>query len=125
MTDAYERAGRPAPAEIRLKQAERALEIDYADGMSFRFPAELLRVESPSAEVMGHSPSQRQWLGGKMQVGISRIEPVGTYAVRLGFDDGHDTGIFSWSYFYNLGRNQDAIWQTYLAAIAERGLSRE
>ncbi len=121
----YDLAGRPEPEEIRLKQAERVLEIDFADGRRFGFPAELLRVESPSAEVQGHSPTQRQWLAGKRAVAIVRIEPVGTYAVRLVFDDGHATGIYSWEYFYKLGCDQDRVWQTYLDAIALRGLSRD
>ena len=113
------------PVEIRLKRAERTLEIDFDDGRHFRFPAELLRVESPSAEVQGHGPSQKQTIAGRAHVGILELEPVGNYAVRIKFDDLHDTGIFSWRYLYELGVKKDELWAKYLAALAERGLSRE
>ena len=113
------------PVEIRLKQAEKALEIDFDDGSSFRFPAELLRVESPSAEVQGHGPSQKQIVAGRAYVGILALEPVGNYAIRIKFDDLHDTGIFSWAYLYELGLKQDELWANYLKALAARGLSRE
>jgi DUF971 family protein len=113
------------PTEIRLKQAERILEVDFDNGVTFRFPAEFLRVESPSAEVQGHSASQKQVVAGRARVGILELEPVGNYAVRIKFDDLHDTGIYSWSYLYELGERQDELWQAYLAALAERGLSRE
>lgn len=113
------------PVEIRLKTAEKALEIDFDDGSHFRFPAELLRVESPSAEVQGHGPSQKQIVAGRRHVGILALEPVGNYAIRIKFDDLHDTGIFSWAYLYELGRKQDELWANYLKALAERGLSRE
>jgi DUF971 family protein len=113
------------PVEIRLKQKERVLEVDFDDGRSFRYPAELLRVESPSAEVQGHGPSQKQILEGRAHVGIMALEPVGNYAVRIKFDDLHDTGIYSWAYLYELGANQDEIWERYLKALEERGLSRE
>ena len=112
------------PIEIRLKSAEKALEIDFDNGDRFSFPAELLRVESPSAEVQGHGPSQKQIVGGKRDVGISRVEPVGNYAVRLVFDDGHSTGLFSWQYLHELGRDQEKIWTEYLAALDEQGLTR-
>jgi len=85
----------------------------------------LLRVESPSAEVQGHGPSQKQTIGGKRDVGITRLEPVGNYAVRIVFDDGHSTGLYSWQYLYALGRDQDVIWESYLKALEERGLRRE
>jgi DUF971 family protein len=113
------------PTEIRLKQAERILEVDFDNGVTFRFPAEFLRVESPSAEVQGHSAAQKQVVAGRARVGILELEPVGNYAVRIKFDDLHDTGIYSWSYLYELGERQDELWQAYLAALAERGLSRE
>ena len=116
--------GDPWPLEIRVKRAEQALEIDFDDGASFRYPAELLRVESPSAEVQGHAPSQKVILTGKSGVGIRELEPVGNYAVRVIFDDGHSTGIYSWPYLYHLGRDQASIWQAYLDALAARGLSR-
>lgn len=112
------------PIEIRVRRAERRLEIDYDDGSAFALPAELLRVESPSAEVQGHSPSQKVTLAGKRNVGIAELEQVGNYAVRVIFDDGHSTGIYSWPYLYHLGRDQDAVWRAYLEAVAAQGLSR-
>lgn len=112
------------PVEIRLKTAEKRLEVDFDDGATFAYPAELLRVESPSAEVQGHGPSQKQTIGGKRDVGIVRLEPVGHYAVRIVFDDGHSTGLFSWPYLYALGRDRDRIWADYLAALEARGMSR-
>ena len=113
------------PVEIRLKQAEKALEVDFDDGAKFRYPAELLRVESPSAEVMGHGPGQKTIVAGRSQVGILAVEPVGNYAIRIKFDDLHDTGIFSWRYLYELGLNQAKIWAAYLAALEANGLSRD
>ena len=113
------------PTEVRLKKAEKLLEIDYDDGATFRFPAEFLRVESPSAEVQGHMPSQKQVVAGRRHVGIIGLEPVGNYAVRIKFDDLHDTGIFSWRYLYELGLRQDELWQAYLDALESRGLSRD
>jgi DUF971 family protein len=113
------------PLEIRLKQAEKLLEIDFDDGTTFRYPAEYLRVESPSAEVQGHGPSQKQILAGRAHVGILALEPVGNYAIRIKFDDLHDTGIYSWAYLYELGQKQAENWERYLKALAERGLSRE
>ena len=117
-------SGGPWPLEIRVRRAEQVVEVDFDDGASFRYPAELLRVESPSAEVQGHNPSQKVTLGGKRQVGITALEQVGNYAVRIIFDDGHSTGIFSWPYLYHLGHEQGAIWAAYTAALAEKGLSR-
>ena len=113
------------PVEIRLKQAERLLEVDFDDGITFRYPAEFLRVESPSAEVQGHGPSQKQIVAGRRHVGIIALEPVGNYAVRIKFDDLHDTGIYSWRYLYEIGNKQDELWRAYLAALESRGLSRE
>lgn len=113
------------PTEIRLRKQEKILEIDFDDGSRFALPAELLRVESPSAEVQGHGPGQRTLIAGRRHVGIMAVEPVGNYAVRIKFDDLHDTGIFSWRYLYNLGREKDRVWQAYLDALAERGLSRD
>ncbi len=115
----------PWPVEIRVHRAERRLEIDFDDGSSFSLPAELLRVESPSAEVQGHGPQQKVTVAGKRNVGIVALEPVGNYAVRIIFDDGHDTGIYSWSYLYRLGRDQAEIWAAYLEALERQGLSRE
>ena len=113
------------PTEIRLKKEEKVLEVEFDDGRSFALPAELLRVESPSAEVQGHSPSQKQIVAGRRHVGIMEVEPVGNYAVRLRFDDMHDTGLFSWSYLRKLGEEQDALWRAYLDALDQRGLSRD
>jgi DUF971 family protein len=122
---AYDAAGRPAPSEIRLKTADKALEIDFADGKSFRFTAEFLRVESPSAEVRGHGPDQRVIIAGRRHVAILGIEPVGSYAVTIKFDDLHDTGIYSWEYFYNMGGTRERVWAKYLEQLAVKGLSRE
>ena len=113
------------PVEIRLKRDEKVLEIDFDDSRSFRLPAELLRVESPSAEVQGHSASQKTTVAGRRHVGITTVEPVGSYALRIRFDDGHDTGLYTWDWLYRLGAEQEQIWQAYLDALAERGLSRE
>ncbi|MBL8701833.1 MAG: DUF971 domain-containing protein [Alphaproteobacteria bacterium] len=113
------------PVEIRLKTAEKRLEIDFDDGRNFSYPAELLRVESPSAEVQGHGPSQKQIVAGRRHVGIMEVEPVGNYAIRIKFDDLHDTGIFSWQYLRELGESQDRIWSDYLRNLEARGLSRE
>lgn len=118
-------AGTRWPLELRLKRAEKILEIGFDDGRSFHLPAEYLRVESPSAEVQGHGPGQRTIVSGRAQVGVIAIEPVGNYAVRLTFDDLHDTGIYSWTYLYQLGLEYEERWQNYLDALAERGLSRE
>ncbi len=114
----------PVPTEIRLDRAARVLHVTFDDAARFALPAEYLRVESPSAEVQGHGPDQKTILGGKQRVGIGAVEPVGHYAVRLVFDDGHDTGIFSWDYLHELGVEQEQRWATYLAALATRGLSR-
>jgi len=113
------------PVEIRLKSADKALEIDFDDGKSFVYPAEYLRVESPSAEVKGHAPGQRKIVAGRRHVGILEIETVGNYALRIKFDDLHDTGIYTWNYLYELGGEFEARWREYLDALAARGLSRE
>lgn len=113
------------PIEIRLKRAEKLLEIDFDDGRSFALPAELLRVESPSAEVMGHGPGQKRIVPGRRHVGIMDVERNGNYAIRIRFDDLHDTGIYSWRYLRELGENKDAIWQRYLEALDAQGLSRD
>jgi DUF971 family protein len=113
------------PVEVRLKKEEKRLEIDFEDGRSFSLPAELLRVESPSAEVQGHGPSQKIIVTGRRHIGIMALEAVGNYAVRIKFDDLHDTGIYSWQYLYKLGVTQDGIWQDYLDVLTEEGLSRD
>jgi DUF971 family protein len=114
----------PAPTEIRLRRSERVLEVAFDDGSRFTLSAEYLRVESPSAEVQGHSPAERRLVSGKRHVGITALEPVGNYAVRLIFDDRHDTGIYSWDYLQRLGREQASRWQAYLAELAAKKLSR-
>jgi DUF971 family protein len=113
------------PIEIRLKSKDTALEVDFDDGSRFRFPAEFLRVESPSAEVQGHVPGQKQIVPGRRHVGIMGVEPVGHYAIRIRFDDLHDSGIYSWTYLHELGRRQNELWAAYLQALEERGLSRD
>lgn len=115
----------PRPTEIKLHQKSRELEIAFADGKTFRLPCEFLRVYSPSAEVRGHGPGQETLQVGKRDVEITAIEPVGNYAVVLRFSDEHDSGIYSWDYLYDLGVNQDALWQGYLARLQEAGASRE
>ena len=113
------------PVELRLKKAEKLLEISFDDGSMFRLPAEYLRVESPSAEVQGHGPGDKIIVAERAHVGIIDLEPVGNYAVRIKFDDLHDTGIFSWDYLYQLGVEQPLRWRTYLGALKDKGLSRE
>jgi len=115
----------PRPTEIRFRKAEKSLDITFDDGRLYSYPAELLRVESPSAEVQGHGPGQKNIVAGRRHVSVLKIEPVGHYAIRLIFDDLHDTGIFSWSYLLELGANKDARWNTYLAELNTKGLSRD
>ena len=110
--------------EIRLKREEKVLEIDFEDGKTFSLRAELLRVESPSAEVQGHGPDQKTIIAGRRHVGIMGVEPVGNYAIRINFDDLHDTGIYSWDTLYDYGQRQDELWQDYLDALKAQGLSR-
>lgn len=114
----------PWPVEIRLGKARDALIVVFDDGAAHEVPAEMLRVLSPSAEVQGHSPEQRQTVGGKRAILISAVDPVGNYAVRLTFDDGHNTGIFTWSYLRKLGDEREALWAAYLADLAAKGLNR-
>jgi len=113
------------PKEIRYVSEDKRLEVGFDNGVRFSYPAELLRVESPSAEVQGHSAIEKKIVAGRRHVGIMEIEPVGNYAVRIKFDDLHDTGLFSWQYLYQLGENQDEIWQAYLDGLEAQGLSRE
>jgi DUF971 family protein len=115
----------PVPTEIKLHQTSRAMELSFADGTSFRLPYEFLRVYSPSADVRGHGPGQETLQVGKREVTIAELEPVGHYAVRPKFSDGHDTGIYSWDYLYDLGERQDELWQRYLARLAAAGASRD
>ena len=115
----------PLPTEIKLHQKSRVLEIAFGDGAIFRLPCEFLRVYSPSAEVRGHGPGQEVLQTGKKDVEISRIEPVGQYAVQLHFSDGHATGIYSWDLLYDYGTRQDEMWRHYLKRMEEAGASRE
>jgi DUF971 family protein len=113
------------PVELRLKRAEKLLEVAFDDGSRFRLPAEYLRVESPSAEVQGHGPGQKTLVHGRAHVGIISLEPIGNYAVRITFDDLHNTGIYSWSYLHQLGVEHEKRWRDYLEGLAANGLSRE
>jgi DUF971 family protein len=114
-----------APSAIIFKRETRRLEIRFADGAQFSLPAEYLRVESPSAEVQGHAPGQKVIVAGRRHVSVMRIEPVGHYAIRIVFDDLHDSGIFSWDYLRALGEEEPARWAAYELALAARGLSRD
>jgi DUF971 family protein len=113
------------PVEIRLVKDRRALNVAFDDGRTFSLPAELLRVTSPSAEVQGHSESQRKTVGGKRNVTILSVDPVGNYAVRIGFDDMHSTGIYSWAFLRDLGLNAERRFQDYLDDLSAKGLDRD
>ncbi len=115
----------PQPESINLHQKSRILEITFSDGQNFELSCELLRVYSPSAEVKGHGPGQSVLQTGKENVSITRIEPVGHYAVKLIFDDGHETGLYSWAYLYELGENKDALWKDYLQGLSDAGYQRQ
>ena len=115
----------PWPVEIRLAKDRRTLNVVFDDGASFELSAELLRVTSPSAEVQGHSESERKTIGGKRNVRILSVDPVGNYAVRLGFDDMHDTGIYSWAFLHESGRIGGQRFRTYLDDLAAKGLNRD
>lgn len=115
---------KPKPTELRLSSDKKTLVVAFDNGERHEYSAEYLRVVSPSAEVQGHSPDQKKTVPGKRDVGIMKIEPVGNYAVKLIFDDMHDTGIYSWEYFLRIGRDHEDLWNTYLAELAEKGLSR-
>lgn len=114
----------PWPTELRLHNDRKTFTVTFDDGESFSLAAEYLRVRSPSAEVQGHSPSERRTVAGKQDVRILELHPIGNYAVRLTFDDLHSTGIFSWDYLHELGRNHERYWRDYLAELAEKNLSR-
>ena len=107
--------------EIKLRQRSRVLEVSFDDGSRFELPFEYLRTHSPSAEVQGHSPEQRVLVVDKQDVGIREVEPIGQYAVKLSFDDGHDTGLFTWKYLHQLGSQRDQLWSEYLARVAQAG----
>ena len=115
----------PWPTELRLHKDRKTLTVAFDNGESFDLSAEYLRVRSPSAEVQGHSPAERKTVAGKKNVEVLEVTPVGNYAVRLTFDDMHSTGIYSWDYFLDLGRNQQRYWQAYLDELAVKGMSRE
>ena len=112
------------PLEVKLRRAQRCLVVRFADA-TFELPAEYLRVESPSAEVQGHGPGEKRLVSGRRQVGIVGVESVGNYAVRILFDDGHDTGIYSWTILNRLGRRQAEVWASYLNDLTTAGLSRD
>ena len=113
------------PTEIRLRQKSRVLQVGFDDGSEFELPFEYLRVHSPSAEVRGHGPGQDVLQTGKENVGIERLEPVGHYALKVVFDDGHDTGLYTWNYLYELGADYDSRWQAYLDRLTAAGYARQ
>lgn len=115
---------RPWPARLRFSRSERRLAIELDTGETLSLPYELMRVQSPSAEVQGHGPSGRVLVPGKRTVQVERAEPVGNYAVRIAFDDGHDTGLFTWDYLVTLARDQDALMAEYEKKLADAGLTR-
>jgi DUF971 family protein len=114
----------PWPLEIRLKKDRRTLVVAFDDGVVHDLPAELLRVLSPSAEVQGHSPEQRVTVGGKKDVAVVAVDPVGNYAVKLTFDDGHNTGLFTWGYLRKMGDDREALWAAYERELAAKGMAR-
>ncbi|HZJ93164.1 MAG TPA: DUF971 domain-containing protein [Thiopseudomonas sp.] len=111
------------PTRIKLNKSSKTLELGYADGQQFALPAEFLRVHSPSAEVQGHGNPILQY--GKLNVALTHVQPAGNYALKLTFDDGHDTGLFTWSYLYQLGTEQERLWQEYLQQLSAAGQSRD
>ncbi|WP_368923390.1 gamma-butyrobetaine hydroxylase-like domain-containing protein [Comamonas aquatica] len=118
-------ADMPLPQSLTVHAASRVLEVGYSDGQTFRLPFELLRVYSPSAEVQGHGPGQEVLQTGKREVGIDNIEQVGNYAIKPFFSDGHESGLFTWNYLYELGQNQDTLWRDYLARLEAAGVNRD
>ena len=121
----YESSTAPWPTELRVFKEEARIEIEFADGCTHSLPAEYLRVESPSAEVQGHGPSQKKIVSGRRHVKIAGVEPVGHYAIRITFDDKHDTGIYSWAYLRELADSYEERWAAYQAALLYSGLSRD
>ena len=119
------RPGSPLPESITVHEQSRVLEVGFSDGKVFRIPFELMRVYSPSAEVQGHGPGQEVLQTGKRDVTLVNLEPVGNYAVKPTFSDGHDSGIFSWDYLYELGQQQDALWKQYAERLAAAGVDRD
>jgi DUF971 family protein len=119
------RTDSPVPQALTVHEQSRVLELSFADGANFRIPFELMRIYSPSAEVQGHGPGQEVLQTGKREVGIAELEPVGNYAVKPTFTDGHDSGIFSWDYLYFLGSQQAQLWADYERRLAEAGADRD
>jgi DUF971 family protein len=117
--------GEVRATEIKLRQRSRVLEVSFEDGSRFQLPFEFLRVHSPSAEVQGHSPEQRVLVLGKQNVGVRAVEPIGQYAVKLSFDDGHDTGLYTWKYLYQLGSQREQLWADYLARVARSATGQD
>jgi len=118
-------AGAPTPSAITVHSQSRLLQVGFSDGSDFRIPFELMRVYSPSAEVQGHGPGQEVLQTGKREVTLLELEPVGNYAVKPVFSDGHDSGLFSWDYLYFLGSEQDRLWADYLARLQAAGVERD
>lgn len=114
-----------APSELRVSNGGKLLQVSFEDGRAYDLTSELLRVESPSAEVQGHSAAEKRTVGGKLNVKITAVDPVGNYAVRLTFDDGHDTGLYTWEYLNRVGEGQKEIWADYLERLSQFNLSRE
>ena len=125
MGESYNASLMAHPTEINLHQVSKVLDIAFDDGSAYSLPCEYLRVYSPSAEVRGHGPGQEVLQVGKREVNINAIEPVGVYAVKLVFSDGHDTGIYSWDYLYDLGAKHESNWKSYLARLGQAGKSRD
>ena len=119
------KAGAPTPQALTVHEQSRVLEVGFSDGATFRIPFELMRVYSPSAEVQGHGPGQEVLQTGKRNVALVNLEPVGNYAVKPTFSDGHDSGIFTWDYLYELGQQQDALWAQYTERLAAAGADRD
>jgi DUF971 family protein len=119
------KAGAPTPEALTVHETSRVLEVAFSDGARFRIPFELMRVYSPSAEVQGHGPGQEVLQTGKRGVTLVNLEPVGNYAVKPTFSDGHDSGIFTWDYLYELGQQQDALWAQYMARLEAAGADRD
>jgi DUF971 family protein len=115
----------PWPTELRLRKDKAGLAVAFDNGETFDFPAEFLRVHSPSAEVQGHSPEERRTVGGKRNIRVTEIHPIGNYAVKLVFDDMHATGIYTWEYLLKLGREQETMWRAYLDELAAKGMTRD
>ena len=126
MSESHEKIeSHEAPSELRLSNGGKLLQVSFEDGRAYDLASELLRVESPSAEVQGHSAAEKRTVGGKLNVKITGVDPVGNYAVRLTFDDGHDTGLYTWEYLNRVGENQKEIWTDYLERLSQFNLSRE